>query len=430
MALGGGTYQTQNKVLPGAYINFVSRPRAMGTMGERGTVCIGMALDWGQKEMMTVEASEFQTNALERFGYGYSHEKMKNIRELFLGAKTVKLFRLNGGTAASATIGSLTVTAKYGGSRGNAIRMAVTQNVDEAEKFDVATYLDLEQVDIQTVATAEELQENAYVIFQGSGTLTATAATPLTGGTTTEVDGNAYTAFLAAAEAEDFQVLVYDGTDEVTKKLFVTFTKRLREEEGVKFVTVLYDYPQADYEGVISVATAKELVYWTAGMEAGAAVNESLTNRKYDGEYEISTKESKSNYIKGIQAGKFMFYNDGEDVRVLRDINSFTSFESSKNSDFSSNRVIRVLDGIANDVARIFSQYYLGKRSNNADGRNLLKAEMIAYHEQLMQMEAIEGFTAEDISVQQGTEKQDVVVYESVKPTDAMEKLYMKVEVV
>lgn len=125
-----------------------------------------------------------------------------------------------------------------------------------------------------------------------------------------------------------------------------------------------------------------------------------------------------------------MFYNDGEDVRVLRDINSFTSFESSKNSDFSSNRVIRVLDGIANDVARIFSQYYLGKRSNNADGRNLLKAEMIAYHEQLMQMEAIEGFTAEDISVQQGTEKQDVVVYESVKPTDAMEKLYMKVEVV
>ena len=45
MALGGGTYQTQNKVLPGAYINFVSTPRAMGTMGERGTVCIGMALD-------------------------------------------------------------------------------------------------------------------------------------------------------------------------------------------------------------------------------------------------------------------------------------------------------------------------------------------------------------------------------------------------
>ena len=34
MALGGGTYLVQNKVLPGAYINFVSRPRAMGSLGE------------------------------------------------------------------------------------------------------------------------------------------------------------------------------------------------------------------------------------------------------------------------------------------------------------------------------------------------------------------------------------------------------------
>ncbi len=27
MALGGGTFLVQNKVLPGAYINFVSRPK-------------------------------------------------------------------------------------------------------------------------------------------------------------------------------------------------------------------------------------------------------------------------------------------------------------------------------------------------------------------------------------------------------------------
>ena len=47
MALGGGTFLVQNKVLPGAYINFVSRPRALGMLGERGIVCIGMELDWG-----------------------------------------------------------------------------------------------------------------------------------------------------------------------------------------------------------------------------------------------------------------------------------------------------------------------------------------------------------------------------------------------
>ena len=60
MALGGGTFLVQNKVLPGAYINFVSRPRAMGHLGERGVLCMGMELDWGADGMITVEAEDFQ----------------------------------------------------------------------------------------------------------------------------------------------------------------------------------------------------------------------------------------------------------------------------------------------------------------------------------------------------------------------------------
>ena len=194
-------------------------------------------------------------------------------------------------------------------------------------------------------------------------------------------------------------------------------------------MTVLHDYPAADHEGVISVGTAAELVYWTAGASAGAEVNESLTNAAYDGEYEVDARLKKSDYIKGIRKGQLLFYEEDGTLRVLRDINSFTSFAAAKNSDFSSNRVVRVLDSIANDVANIFSKYYLGKQSNNANGRNLLKAEILAYHEELMKLEAIEGFTADDITVEKGTEKQDVVVYEAIQPVDAMEKLYMKVEV-
>lgn len=109
------------------------------------------------------------------------------------------------------------------------------------------------------------------------------------------------------------------------KKLFVNFTKRMREEEGVKFVTVLHDYPAADHEGVISVGTAAELVYWTAGASAGAEVNESLTNTAYDGEYEVDAKLKKSDYIKRIRKGQFLFYEEDGTLRVLRDINSFTS---------------------------------------------------------------------------------------------------------
>lgn len=430
MALGGGTFLVQNKVLPGAYINFVSRPRAMGSLGERGVVCVGMELDWGAEGMQTVEAAECRTDSRTLFGYDYLSEEMKDMRELFLHAEKVKLYRLNGGTKAKATLGGLSVTAKYAGKRGNDLCVAIVANVDEDDAFDVETYLETELVDTQTVAKAEELEANDFVTFSGSGALTAAAGTYLTEGTTAAVTGSGYTDFLAAAEAEDFNVLAYNGSDQTTKKLFVNFTKRMREEEGVKFVTVLHDFAEADHEGVLSVGTAKELVYWTAGATAGAEVNESLTNMVYDGEYEVDAKQKKSEYIKGIQTGQFLFYEEGDSLRVLRDINSFTSFAAAKNSDFSSNRVVRVLDSIANDVANLFSKYYLGKQSNNANGRNLLKAEILAYHEQLMQMEAIEGFTADDLTVEKGTEKQDVVVYESVQPVDAMEKLYMKVEVV
>lgn len=430
MALGGGTFLVQNKVLPGAYINFISRPRAMGQLGERGTVCVGLEMDWGKPGMQTVEAAEFRTESKRLFGYDSQQEQLKELREIFLHGAKVKLYRLNGGKAATATEGALTVTAKYGGTRGNDLRITIASNVDEEGAFDVTTFLETEPMDSQTIHLLEELQENDFVTFQGTGAPTAAVGISLAGGTTEEAKGSAYTEFLAAAEAEDFQVLAYNGTDTVTKKLFVNFTKRLRDEEGVKFVTVLHGYPEADHEGVISVGTAPELVYWVAGASAGAEVNESLTNAVYDGEYAVEAKQKKSDYIKGIREGQFLFYEEEGKLRVLRDINSFTSFEPTKNSDFSSNRVVRVLDGIANDAAQIFSKYYLGKQSNNADGRNLLKAEILAYHEQLMQIGAIEAFTAEDVRVEKGVEKQDVVVYESIQPVDAMEKLYMQVEIV
>lgn len=406
---------TQNKVLPGAYINFVSRPRAMGSLGERGVVCVGMELDWGREGMTDIAAAEGRTNCRELFGYTYLSEEMKDLRELFAHAKEVKLYRLNGGEKARMTQDGLTVTAKYPGKRGNDICIKIAENVDESDCWDVETYLDAEVVDAQTVTRIEDLRENAFVEFGGTGGLTAAAGIYLTGGTTAAATGSAYTAFLEAAEKEDFNALAYNGADEKTKKLFVNFTKRMREEEGVKFVTVLHDYPAADHEGVISVGTAAELVYWTAGASAGAEVNESLTNAAYDGEYEVDARLKKSDYIKGIRKGQLLFYEEDGTLRVLRDINSFTSFAAAKNSDFSSNRVVRVLDSIANDVANIFSKYYLGKQSNNANGRNLLKAEILAYHEELMKLEAIEGFTADDITVEKGTEKQDVVVYEAIQ---------------
>jgi len=434
MALGGGTFTVPNKVLPGAYINFVSMARALGSLGERGIVALPLEMNWGpEDEVITIDAGEFQKEALNILGYSFADEEMKPLREVFKGASMVKLYRINGagGKKATATVGTegLTITAKYPGTRGNDIKIVVQANIDDETKFDVITYLDTTMVDKQTVAAISELKPNNFVEFSGTGALEVTAGVPLTGGENGAATGESYSNFLDKIEAEDFTTLLYAGEDEVTKSLFDSFTKRMRDDEGVKITTVLFDYAKADYEGVISVKNNPELVYWVAGQTAGAAVNESLTNKVYDGEYEVNTKFKKREFEQAIQNGEFAFYQDGNDVRVLKDINTFTNFAPEKNQDFSSNRVIRVLDQIANDTARIFSDYYLGKVTNDDTGRELFKNELVNYHEQLLNIRAIENFNQEDIIVLPGVQKQDVIVNEVVQPTDSMEKLYMSIEV-
>lgn len=101
------------------------------------------------------------------------------------------------------------------------------------------------------------------------------------------------------------------------------------------------------------------------------------------------------------------------------------SVTTDKNSDFQNNQVIRVLDAIGNDVAKIFNDYYLGKVQNDTLGRDIFKSEVIEYCNKLRSMRAIDEFSADDVTVDKGGEKGDVVVNFYVEPVSAMEKLYM-----
>ncbi len=426
----GGTFLTHNKVLPGAYINFISKARALGTMGERGTAAFAWISDWGDKsKILTIESGDFEKNCLEIFGCSYDSDKVKNIREVFVGANTIKILMLGPDKKASAVKDEFTIEAKYGGSRGNSIVITSEALVDGG--FLVSTIVDGMVADEQTVSKFDELKENAFVVFKGSGDMFETAALKLEGGSDKDITGNEYSDFIEKIEAEDFTTIIYDGSNETTKGLFASFTKRMRDEEGYKITCVLHDYTKADFEGIISVKNTVEgdnpnsLVYWVGGRNAGAEVNESLTNFLYDGEYNIEAEFKKSELKGLIQQGQFVLYKERDDVRVLKDINSFVSFESEKNSDFSNNQIIRVLDSVANDTARIFNTYYLGKTQNHELGRSIFKAELVKYHEDLQAIGAITNFDADDIEVSKGTEKGDVVVKEYIEPVAAMDKLYM-----
>ena len=347
--LGGGVFVTQNKTLPGSYINFVSLASATSALGERGTVAIALSLNKAPGTVITLTKADFATKCAEITGLEYASAEAAPLREIFTHATKVYIYDLGEGegTAQTAT---------------DAI------NAFEPYEFNiVCAYTDVEE-DVSAYITAVEMW---------------------------------------------------------------------RDTLGKKCQLVVYNQEEPNYEGVINVVStvsdtdvpAYALVAWVAGAEAGCKVNESCTNMIYDGEYNVITDKTQAQLEECINSGQIAFHLVYGDVRLLEDINSLTETTADKGEDFKSNQTMRVLDQIANDIAKLFNTKYLGKIPNNASGRVSLWADIVAHHRELEALQAIDGFDSALLTVEQGNTKKSVVVNDVVTPVNAMAQLYMTVVV-
>lgn len=553
MALGGGTFTLQNKILPGSYINFVSISGASTSFSERGVATLPLELDWGiENEVFEVSQDDFYKNSLKLFGYDYAHEKLRNLRELFLNAKTLYAYRLNTGVKASNEF----CTALYSGVRGNDLGVVISKNADDTSYYDVSLYLEsMTVLETQTVKSMSDLTNSDFVVWNTDTTIVATAHTPLTGGlnnlestatnslatavvsgangnninisivkketvvpvdspvsftlddnlgdqgnqepeTTTvisyvfntyngetqvntqevssvlELANNAYVLwannltddfiegllvngesgriyltggssgsvtsdshqnYLNLIESYGFNTIGVATSNNLIKNMYASFTKRMRDDMGVKFQLVVHDL-KADHEGVISVKNTcvgdeTALIYWVCGCMCGCEVNKSALNKVYDGEYNINVSYTQTELINFMNSGYFTLHRVNSDVRVLSDINSLTSFTDEKSDIFKENQTIRVVDQIATDIAVTFNTKYLGIIPNDEAGRISLWTDIVKHHETLQTIRAIENFSDKDVSVMQGESKTSVVVSDAITVTNTMAKLYMTVEV-
>ena len=423
MALGGGTFVAQNKLIPGTYINFVSLQAANAVISERGIATMALATDWGvENEIFEVTKEDFYKKSLEIFGVYYTDDKMKGLRDLFLNLNKAYFYRLtSGGVKADSEF----ATAKYCGTRGNDIKIIISKNIDDQSKYDVKVLLGNTTIDKQTVAKADELVDNKYVNYKKNATLKETASTPLTGGTNGTVDGNSHQQYLNLIEAYSYNIIATDSEDNTIRGMYVAFTKRMRDDLGKKNQLVLYDM-RADYEGCINVKNSSKLVYWVAGLEASCQINKSCANKLYDGEFEISGNYTQNELEEAIKKGEYVLHNVNGELRVLLDINSLTTITTEKGKVFQENQTIRTIDQIANDIALIYNTRYIGQ-PNNDSTRIALWSDIVNHHEQLDHIGAIEDFAAENVKVIEGEDKTSVAVEDNIKIINAMEKLYMTV---
>lgn len=437
MALGGGTFTIMNKKLPGSYINVVSTATANATLSDRGIVALAVGLQYSPGGVFEVTSDILNKDSLKLFCCDAGDDGLKRIREVLMNARKVYVYNTNdNGTKASNTY----ATAKYAGAYGNNIKISIVEDIDNTSNYVVSTLIGNTVADKQSVSKTgktDALAANDFVDWKANVALAATASTSMTGGASASGVGAVSTQnALNAFEKYTFNVLCIGSSSSTINNMAVSYTKRLRDETGKKFQCVVYNAngTNGDHEGIVKVATRSNegdynMVYWVAGALAGCPLNRSLTNRIYDGEYKPVVNETQAQLEGYIDGGIFAFHKVGDDVRVLTDINSLTSFTEEKGDIFQSNQTVRVADQIANDIATIFNTKYIGAVQNNESGRALFKAEIVSHHQELQAMNAIEGFSSDDVTIAQGDEKGTVVVTDAVTITGAMTKLYMTVYV-
>lgn len=439
--MAGGTWTSQNKKQPGVYINVKSSMAQAVSVGDRGVVAICEPLSWGPEgELLTINVGDDFTPYI---GYDSTNDKALFLREIFKGSGHTKgpvkviLYRpgATGAAKATATIEPLIATAKHNGVRGNDISIAIIADPDDEGSFTVQTVVDGAVKDTQAGKVVADLHGNAWVAFSGTGDLTASAGTTLTGGADGTISSAAYSAFLTVLEPYTFNVLIYDGSDSTVQAAYVAFIKRMRDNLGKKCQAVMAG-AESNSDAVISVKngivlsggttlTPQQTTWWVGGAEAGANYSESLVYAQYPDAVNVSPRLTSSEVDEALSKGQIVFFEEFGSVKVVSDINTLTTYTLDKGEVFSLNQVIRTLDAIANDVYKNFSQNYIGKIQNNAAGRDLLKAWIIGYLNEIQANGGIQNFVADDVVVEAGEAINAVVITLAIQPVAAVEKIYI-----
>lgn len=453
--MAGGRWVTQNKIRPGAYINFRSVPRPLSSVGTRGVVTFPISMGWGPTdELIELYSTDLvDGTSIDKIGLSGYDEAALPFRAALSNAYKAYVYRLNSGgtTATVVQEEGVTVTARYPGALGNSITVAIIALNPDAEpedsEFAVVTFYQGVEKDRQVIKILDELAENSWVEFSGTGAPTPTptdaAGLPLAGGTDgTVTAATAIPEYIRLLQGVSWNVMGVQYTTQDIKNPLMDYIEDLRENQGIARQLVVNNDNSRNYEGIITTKgqgfsdaydnyDAEMFTLYLAGLEAGAEITQSRTYFAIPGAQKIIGPLLGPEIEEAIQEGYVVLTTRQDGAVVIeQDINSLHNFTVDKNYLFSKNKIIRILDQINNDISLLFEVSYIGKVNNNEDGRMVFKADIIAYLNTLQNLGAIQNFNpSTDLTVVKGQAIDAVLVDLLIQPVDAMEKLYMTVMV-
>lgn len=461
----GGNWNAQNKVIPSVYQNWRSEPVINAQIGQRGRVLIAKELDWGALgEVINLRSPNDALNLL-----GHSYVDIDWLVQMYLGtdrtpaANLIKVFRLgSGGSAASGTIGELTVTGRYVGSRGNDVSITIQPDIDTAYTgedgtttlyavFVVDTIVDGLIRDSQTVgsftndttyepAVIGDLNDNAWVIFTGNEAslieATATSGLPLTGGEDVTVTNASYSDFLSKVELEEFDVVIYDGTDTTLKTAYRTFINDRIANEGYYSQLVTSNFSTVNDPYVVSVVSGYEsnnvtytpemATWWVGSCMAGCPLDRDLTYAKYPLDATPTNTYTTLDLEDELKRGSFILVDaDSTTVRILDDQSTHVTYTPTTNQAWNRNDTIRFICQASNDWRINITEQFIGNFRTDDTGRGLVKQYLVGYLSNAQGQSIITDFSEDDVTVELGEQVGGIVCYVSINKNGFIRLIYI-----
>ena len=131
--MAGGSFLVQNKVRPGAYINFIAKAKSLMNVSDRGIATMALPMSWGPEGVIIdlLSSDLVDGSSLAKIGYSGTDAESLPFRLCLNNCYQLKAYRADKGSVkASATVGTggalFTLKAKHGGICGNLIKVIIT----------------------------------------------------------------------------------------------------------------------------------------------------------------------------------------------------------------------------------------------------------------------------------------------------------------
>lgn len=239
------------------------------------------------------------------------------------------------------------------------------------------------------------------------------------------------------------------------------WVKEQRDEKKKTFKAVLPSIA-ADHEGIINCTTGRVVIkegetltafdngQWCAriaGMLAGLSLARSSTFYSFPEIVEASVPEDPD---KAIGKGELVLIYDEEAYKIGRGVNSLTTFTAEHGEEFRKIKIMEGIDLYMDDIRGTFKNKYVGKVINDYDNKQAFIAAIMVYHKTLqgnvldrsfdniarisleqqrlyLQGKAVDTSKMSDIQILKANTGSKVFLESHVKFVDAMEDLYMVV---